>query len=214
MQLSRKKSLYGLIGAAWVCTVVFGAYQLWSYESTPSAPAHAPLTWPADTRVSREAGLPTLVMLVHPRCPCTQATIGELAKLMTDCRGKLAATVLVLRPDGVPDGWEQTRLWNDAAIIPGVRVVADTGGEESRRFGAETSGQTLLFSADGRLLFSGGITESRGHSGDNAGRSAIESLVLEGGTLAQAAHTPVYGCPLCNESSNGRKEGNLACPKK
>ena len=38
-----------------------------------------------------------------------------------------------------------------------------------QRFGAETSGQTLLYDRDGRLLFSGGTTGSRGHDGDNAG---------------------------------------------
>jgi hypothetical protein len=137
--------------------------------------------------------------------------VGELAKLMTACQGKLVAKVLMLRPPTMPAGWERTDLWDSAAAIPGVLVVADVDGAEARRFGAETSGQSLLFAADGRLLFAGGMTESRGHSGDNDGRSTLMSLVLTGSITAQPAHTPVYGCPLFDESSNCLKPGASTC---
>lgn len=141
--------------------------------------------------------------------------MDELAKLMTQCRGRLAATVLVLRPAGVPAGWEQTDLWTSAAAIPGVRVMADEQGEAARHLGAATSGQALLYAADGRLLFAGGITESRGHSGDNAGRSAIVSLVrgTGSGVARSPAVTPVYGCALFPQREVCRvEEGNL-CPR-
>ena len=203
--------MYAVLGTAWAAAVAFGLWRLWTYESTADIPARPPLTWPAETRVSRPAGLPTLVLLAHPRCPCSRATIGELAKLMADCHGKLGATVLVLRPDGVPDGWERTDLWDSAAAIPGVSVTSDAGGAESRRFGAATSGQALLYGADGRLLFAGGITESRGHQGDNAGRSAVAALVLGSGGPAQTALAPVYGCPLFSESSPCPTNGTPAC---
>ena len=51
-------------------------------------------------------------------------------------------------------------------------------------------------------LFAGGITASRGHSGDNAGRSVLVALLhgagpRPGGPVAR--HTsPVFGCPLTN----------------
>src|SRR5436190_6315 len=86
-------------------------------------------------------------------------------------------------------------LTRPKVAIPGVTVRADVDGEAARRFGAATSGQALLYTADGRLLFSGGITESRGHEGDNAGRSAIAALVL-GAEPTKLATSPVYGCPL------------------
>ncbi|MDB5332995.1 MAG: hypothetical protein JWP03_4146 [Phycisphaerales bacterium] len=202
-----------LVAIAWAAAVAFGTSRLWTYESTPGSPARPPIAWPADSHVVPQSGLPTLVLFAHPHCPCSRATVGELAKLMTDCRGKLTATVLVLRPQGVKEGWERTDLWNSAAAIPGVSVVSDAAGTESRRFGAVTSGQVLLFAADGRLLFSGGITESRGHSGDNAGRSAVAALVLGTGRAAQPASAPVYGCPLFNTSSSCPTEGTPACHK-
>jgi hypothetical protein len=51
-----------------------------------------------------------------------------------------------------------------------------------------------LYAPTGKLLFSGGITASRGHEGDNVGRSAIVSFILNG--HAPVNHTPVFGCSL------------------
>jgi hypothetical protein len=214
MLTARGRILYAVVGTFWAVAITFGLARLWAYEGTAGVPARPPLAWPVDTRVIRTAGLPTLVLLAHPRCPCSRATIGELAQLMTDCHGTLTVTVLMLRPAGAPAGWERTDLWDAAAAIPGVSVACDPDGAESRRFGAATSGQALLYAADGRLLFAGGITESRGHRGDNAGRSAVTTLVLgKGPTAAAPSVTPVYGCPLLNDSSSCPIEGNPACQK-
>ena len=78
--------------------------------------------------------------------------------------------------------------------MPGVRVYRDEGGVETRRFGVTSSGHVLLYAPSGRLQFSGGITLSRGHEGDNPGSEAIIHVV-RGGTLAQH-ETPVFGCTL------------------
>ena len=87
-----------------------------------------------------------------------------------------------------------TDLWRRAAAIKGVTVVQDSEGVEAERFHAATSGYTLLYGSDGRLLFSGGITGARGHAGDNAGRSAIAALLTAEG--APTGTTPVFGCSL------------------
>src|SRR5882724_6964427 len=168
--------------AAWAITVAAGAAKLWHYGSASGAPAHAPISWPKETLLPK-GPLPTLILALHPQCPCSRATVGELARLMAGCQGKLNARVIMLCPAGKPAGWEGTGLWSDSAAIPGVVVTVDPDGQDARRFGAATSGQALLYSADGRLLFAGGITESRGHAGDNAGRSAIAALVLGAGVV-------------------------------
>lgn len=213
-----RRTCVALVAAGWAAAVAVGGARLWTYDGTPGEAALSPVTWPADARVTRDPQLPTVVVSLHPRCPCSRATVGELAKLMTDCQGKLAATVLVVRPAGMPAGWEQTDLWTSAASIPGVRVVADEQGQTARLFGAATSGQALLYAADGRLLFAGGITESRGHSGDNAGRSAIVSLVRDehrGGIAPSpvAAVTPVYGCSLFARRDGCQNEEGGPCPR-
>lgn len=187
----------------WALAAGAGMCILWGYENTPGVSARPPRLWPADSQVRREPGRPTLVILAHPRCPCTRASIGELASLMAHTGGRLTASVLFVKPEGFSGDWEKTDLWRAAADTPGVTAVLDERGAEARRFGAATSGQTLLYDADGRLLFYGGITGSRGHSGDNAGRSAVVSLVNEG--AAEREETFVFGCPLFDEDSECRR---------
>ena len=211
MNPSRRQFLWVALIAGWVVAIGMGGLRLIRYESAAGAQANPPSHWPDETRVVRKPGQPTLVLLIHPQCPCTRATIGELARLMTDCQGRLSATVFVIRPPGVAADWEKTHLWASAAAIPGVTVLTDEDGRQAQRFGAFTSGQAELYAPDGTLLFSGGITESRGHSGDNAGRSAITELVLHRpATIAAAAHTPVYGCPLF-DVGNCRMETTQPC---
>jgi hypothetical protein len=52
----------------------------------------------------------------------------------------------------------------------------------------------MVYDAGGALLFSGGITGSRGHAGDNAGRSSIVALL----NRLPGTHTStnVFGCSL------------------
>ena len=134
------------------------------------------------------------MMFVHPRCPCSRASVGELARLLVQDRGLGSVHVLFINPPGMSPDWARTVLWEQAALIPGVTVQLDQNGVEAKRFGVETSGQTLLYDASGQLLFEGGITISRGHSGDSPGRSAVLALLSEGN--AELSQTPVFGCPL------------------
>jgi hypothetical protein len=118
---------------------------------------------------------------------------------MAHSQGRLRAYVLFVKLDGFADDWEKTDLWQSAAAIPGVTVVKDSDGIEARLFNAVTSGQTVRYNARGRLIFSGGITASRGHFGDNIGQGAIVALV--NAEVPDQAVTPVFGCPLFNPQS-------------
>ncbi len=117
---------------------------------------------------------------------------------MAHSQGLVKATVVFVRPEGFSEEWEKTDLWASATGIPGVETVVDVNGAEAWLFGSKTSGQTVLYNADGRLIFSGGITGSRGHSGDNDGRSAVLSLLRTG--TAEKTRTAVFGCPLFKET--------------
>ena len=190
-----------LLGLLWIISLVYGIRSLFSYETTPGTIGSIPQTWPAETKLVRSNDGATLVMLAHPHCPCTRATIGELAKIMAQTQGKLRAYVLFVVPHGVDLQWADTELRKTAAQIPGVTVVTDSNGEEAGRFGAKTSGHTLLFDSTGREVFSGGITAFRGHAGDNAGESAIVDLATEHGhgRNSEVKSTMVFGCPLEKE---------------
>jgi len=184
----------------WAGGIAFGLKYLWTYQVSAGTPASPPSQWPTDTLVPRTKGQATLVLLAHPQCPCTRATLGELAILMAHCQGKVSVYVLFYKPSDFPDKWEQTDLWHSAADIPGVTVLPDIDGVEAKRFGSVTSGQALLYSPEGNLLFSGGITASRGHSGDNAGRDAITALLLNGKSDAKTSQ--VFGCSLTDKDKN------------
>jgi hypothetical protein len=182
------------LGVLWVLGVGRGFAVLTGHEHRPGLAADAPAQWPAGSRLERGAGRATLVMLVHPGCPCSRASIEELDRLMVSAGDLMTAYVLVLKPDGFADGWERTDLWRNAAAIPGVRVERDDGGDEAHLFGAATSGQVVVYDAAGTLMFSGGITGSRGHVGDNAGRHAIAALLSD--HVSTRSESPVFGCSL------------------
>jgi hypothetical protein len=184
----------------WLFAAVAGTSILLSYENKPGNAGTTPATWPADSHITREPGRSTLVMFAHPHCPCSRASVGELNRLLTRCQGSASVHVLFIRPKEVADSWTETSLRKSAEAIPGVRVQLDALGEEARRFGAESSGYVVLYGADGRLLFSGGITAGRGHAGDNAGENLVVSLLK--GQPAALKHTPVFGCGLLDDCTN------------
>jgi hypothetical protein len=178
--------------------VLLGLAVLWNYNLAPGAAGKTPSGWPAGTLLQLHREQHTLVMFVHPHCPSSRASIGELAIAMARTQKHLAASVLFVKPQGFADEWATTDLWRTAASIPGVEVRVDGDGIETRRFGAATSGHAILYAPDGQRLFAGGITASRGHSGDNAGRAALVSLVNTGSY--ERKETFVYGCPLFDEA--------------
>ena len=182
------------LGAAWLFAVVGAMTALAHYKAKPGAPAEAPAQWPQGSAVPRVDGVPTLLVVVHPFCPCSRATLTELARLTSRLGPKVSARVLFLKPKGTSDAWERSDLWDKARAIRGVEVLADQGGDESRRFGALTSGQALLYSARGALQFKGGLTISRGHEGDSPGAQRVVALVE--GTRADRDEAPVFGCEL------------------
>ena len=169
-------------------------YFLWAYDNAPGVAASAPQEWPGHTTLVRASDRPTLVLLAHPQCDCTRATLDELAEVLARAPRPPKTYVLFLRPAGFAAGWEQTPLWRTAKSLPDVTVLRDDDGAEARRFGAETSGHTLVFDRNGTLVFSGGITASRGHEGANAGESAV--LAALGQQPIVHNRTPVFGCSL------------------
>ena len=199
--LRNKFFLTAALAVVWVVAIAFGLRTLLRYESTPGRVGVVGANWPATSSIPHPGPNPTLVMLAHPRCPCTRASIGELAQIMADTQGKLNAYVLFATPSDAGTEWDETDLRRSAAAIPGVTVFTDADGNEARRFGAETSGHTLLFDKAGTLLFSGGITASRGHAGRNDGESAIIAAV--NGKRSARAQTPVFGCSLVLGATQG-----------
>jgi hypothetical protein len=176
----------------WLVVIAIGVSSLAFYDQQPGMASAAPkqiAALPVDAPQKHR-----LLMFVHPRCPCSTASIRELERLMARCVDELEATVYFIRPDNEPDAWAQGHLWQLTQQIPGASAKVDVGGETAQRFAAKTSGSVALYDPAGRLKYEGGITAARGHEGDNRGKATIFSLVH--GEAQAIASCPVFGCSL------------------
>jgi hypothetical protein len=202
--LAKRSPVFLLSVLLWLAVVGGGFFILWKYENTASGATTPPARWPIKSAIQRDFNKPTLVMLAHPRCPCTRASLGELARLMAVSQNKVTVYVLFFKPAEFSADWEKTDLWYSAERIPGVVVLSDENGAEAKRFQATTSGQVVLYNAEGQLRFNGGITASRGHAGDNTGRDTIVSLLTNHATERQ--ETLAFGCSLIKKDSECNEE--------
>ena len=183
----------------WLGAAVAGLWVVWAYDNTPGIAAISQRRWPAATKLARSDKQPTLVLLAHPQCFCTRASLAELAEVLGRARTVPKTYVVFLKPVGFAEGWEKTDLWRAASALPNVTVVRDDEGREMQHFGAVTSGQTFLYNEHGELIFSGGITGARAHAGDNAGRAALIALLDR--KQPPARSTSVFGCSLFGSRS-------------
>jgi len=182
--------------ALWLLVTGLGLWTLTARSFVPGVSGDPQLAWPEASGLRRNVGGFTLVVALHPECPCSQATLEELDAVVAQCAGRLAVQVLCMPYDTLAEPVERSRIWRRAQLISGITIVKDSHGAEVRRFAAETSGETRLYGPAGELLFHGGITASRGHVGDNPGQAAVLDFVVHGARTRAPVSTPVFGCSL------------------
>lgn len=177
----------------WIGAVATGFYWLELRAAVPAPPVSAARNWPERSSLELATELPTLLVFLHPHCPCSQASLEGLARLLVDSPD-VAVTVVGLTNPAAGANWHQTSLWQAASRLPGVELVADPNGTEAARFGADVSGRALLYSTEGRLLFEGGLTPARGHAGDSYGARSLTEWIRTDRSAATAG--PAFGCEL------------------
>lgn len=186
----------------WFAVSVFGLVYLVRYENTSSAQIGSnPAVYPPESNLERSSDHSTLLFFSHPKCPCTRASLNELYRLIADVNGNLDVYVVFAKPTDAEENWADTDLRRNAEPIPQVKVIIDENERETRLFNAEISGLVLLYDTNGKLRFSGGVTSSRGHEGNNAGRQAIFEIITK--DLIENSETEVFGCPLHNKECKG-----------
>jgi hypothetical protein len=200
---SGRSLVMGFVIAAWLGLVATG-FAFWErYDGTPGQANHA------DSLPVPTCGGWELVLFAHPHCPCTRASLGELAELAHQAGPNLAIRVVFVRPNDAPKGWERSESWNLAEAIPGVRVSCDPDGSEAQRSGARTSGHLVVYDPQGRVAFYGGITRGRGRVGESVGRQAVLDLLV--GKEPAIRETPVFGCALFNSDACHDREKATPC---
>ena len=183
-----------LLTVCWCGSAVAGFLILEKYKATPGEQGVVRSQWPENTSVDFAPRVYNFVLALHPHCPCSRATVGELARILDRLHVKVCLHVLVYRPAGSAGDWDSSTLLDEVAALSGARLHVDIDAAEAERFGILTSGGLVLYGVHGELLFQGGITPSRGHAGDTAAQDAIrERLLGQASTLYTA---PVFGCPL------------------
>ncbi|QDT73603.1 hypothetical protein I41_27920 [Lacipirellula limnantheis] len=180
--------LVTMLTAVWLVTIVGGFAVLANHSLSPGRQHRPPRHWPAASVIACSATSASLVMFIHPDCPCALASLGELDRLIARHADRLHVSLLVYE-----------RLSNQPRRQPppavnGVSMILDVGGREALRFGAATSGQVALYDAAGLLQFNGGITVARGHAGDSDGTAAIDAILR--GEEPAVRQTPVFGCSI------------------
>src|ERR1700704_5204871 len=101
----------------WIAAVGMGARTLLRYANTPARATSPPGNWPTDTRIRSAPGHPILLVFAHPECPCTRATLAELALMIAQLgasRDSVASYVLFSAPSTLLDGWDKSGLWQSA----------------------------------------------------------------------------------------------------
>jgi hypothetical protein len=146
-------------------------------------------------------------MFLHPRCVCSKASLAELERLSARAGSRVQPIVVITRPPGMtgPRGFDAAVA--AAGRVPHALVVRDEDGREALRFGARTSGHALLFDEGGRRTYSGGITGSRGHEGDNPSEDALWAKIREPTSREGASEKddgwrfPIFGCDIFGPGS-------------
>lgn len=184
-----------ILGMFWILAITAWSFTTANYELAAGTGANPPSRWPMSSRIQLATDRTTLIMVAHPQCPCTHASVAELSRLMHTNSNKIKAFILFFEPKTRPADWQtRTSLRDEAEKIPGVTVLDDIDMKEAKQFQAATSGQIFAYSSEGELLFSGGITAARGQIGDSQASRSLASILETKPSVARTAL--VFGCPL------------------
>lgn len=182
-----KRRILGIgLVVVWGSALAFGMHAAMSYDAAPGTPARPQ---PAKQATS---GKWSCTMIVHPYCPCSQASLKALREVAERYPDELSLDI-VFAWQGGPAPCDNLEL---AGRVPGAAVTWISPEQAEQEFGSYTSGQVLVYSPEGKLAFSGGITPGRGVDQPRYARDLFE-LILSG----KRSESSVYGCPLQEEGA-------------
>jgi hypothetical protein len=182
--------VYSAAVLTWGCVLAGGFGLLIRYEATPAQTGAPPA---GENATFRDGKSFSVVIGLHPHCPCSRATVAELLKIYSHVPDKTKITALVFKPGSEPDSWIECVSLSTLQKM-NATIVVDTDGGRAAALGLNTSGQIQIYSPQGKLLYNGGITGARGHAGDNIGESRALALIRE--EIQSAESAPTFGCSI------------------
>jgi len=183
----------------WLGLVAAGYSRLLKYSFRDGGATAAPRTLPLSLAGGTPLERPQIFLALHPRCPCSRATMHELEKILTRAPNRADVTVLMFQPAAVSASWTEGALLDECRRL-NCRIRPDPDGALASSLGSLTSGALVLYDASGHLRYRGGITSARGHEGDNPGASAVIEVLT--GLRESLSSMPVFGCPISELQTN------------
>ncbi|MFO0945953.1 MAG: RedB protein [Planctomycetota bacterium] len=183
-----------ILFSLWLGFLGWSASLLFQFDNAAGEVASNPRQWPDSSPIVPERGSWNLLLVLHPQCSCSRASLAELDAILSAARPRPKVHLIAYRPVNGKETWQDSVPYRAFAGNANATVFEDFDGKESRRFGVKTSGHVLLYDPEGKLRFEGGITQSRGHVGENPGRRAILGLLAE--NSCEHKSTLVFGCAI------------------
>lgn len=167
--------------------VILGMVLVSRREFIPSPVAQGATTWPAAAPIPISLERPTLVMFVHPECPCSIQSMEALSRILQGFGEQVDAHLVFYTWDPSEPDPRDGKLWRSAEVLSSVTLHADRGGRITDLFHVTSSGHALLYGG-GKLLYSGVLSTSS----DDTGMPAIIRH-LEG---AHSRTSPIADTPV------------------
>jgi hypothetical protein len=188
----------GTFGLAVGVTAVVCLHTLFAHAFRPSETGDSPRQWPARSALKREAGRGHVVLFAHPGCPCTLATLTNLAELSERLPDRFEVSIVFVTCGLNQDFVARAPVVKAAEQMRTARVW-DDDGREAHAFGARVSGEVFAFNEFGEAVFHGGVTAARGHVGGSDGLRQLERTLMD--SSRGVIEAPVFGCRLPQTNS-------------
>ncbi len=86
-----------ILSVLWLAAAGTGFALILNYQSSNGVANAPPEHWPSGTQLVLDSKHDTLVMFAHPQCPCTEASMEELNRLLARSAGKCGCTSVVFQ---------------------------------------------------------------------------------------------------------------------
>src|SRR5216684_2215682 len=89
----------------WLGLIAGGYARLLRYSFAAGKASASPHIIPSSVAAQAPSARAQLFLALHPRCPCSRATLSELAKILSRAAQAGDVTVLMYKPANEPDRW-------------------------------------------------------------------------------------------------------------
>ena len=194
-RLMKKNPINFILISVWLIAISTGLYFLYQYQNKNGELGTSSSHWIESSNIHFEENKNNVLMFLHPYCPCSRASLNELAKILSHKIKPSTVKIILAKPESKDSNWVYESPLYKITKELNFQSLIDKNSHESKLFEAKTSGLVLIFNKDKKLMFRGGITDSRGHEGDNKG--AQKALTILQSISSQSLEEFfVFGCEI------------------